>query len=154
MVASPDAVGGKGVNLQRTTAWLAISLLVVSALAACARSEEETPQTVTCELRFVGAVRGGPSGNLALRGDLALRIHGSGRVSGTLSSRGGTRATAAGEADGRAINLVFDLGGGRLMYAVGASRDDIRDCNSEIGGPLVGPGRGANGDWEAAPAAG
>jgi len=75
-----------------------------------------------------------------------------GSLSGSLRpDDGGTEISVAGQNTGRAMNLAFDLGNGqdadRYMFGVGTAWQNVTECNSPMGGPLVGPLPGNSDDW-------
>jgi hypothetical protein len=105
------------------------------------------PTVQICNGQFEGTVYRGPSEGFTLMGDLELQIESSGSVSGVLANREGSEVNVVGQANGRAINLVFNLANGQRVFAVGSLEKDIRDCQGVAGGPLVGPQPGDSGDW-------
>jgi hypothetical protein len=80
------------------------------------------PAKRRCLLNFEATVRQGPSTGLDLRGVLELNIEPSGSINhAVITRRDGSRVPVVGQANGRAINLVFQLDGGRKIYGVGTA---------------------------------
>jgi hypothetical protein len=101
-----------------------------------------------CAMIFELAVRQGPSAGLIGRGILSVAVDPEGRVDGTFLLGSGRQAAVTGQATGRAISLIVDLGDGLVIYGVGAADNNIASCQIEhMGGPLVGPQPGDSGDW-------
>jgi hypothetical protein len=89
----------------------------------------------------------GPDAGLSLSGDLILAADRTGTVIGQLVHTDGTIISITGQATGRALNLIFDLGERGLVFGVGTGQQPISACSGVIGGPLVGPRSGDSGDW-------
>lgn len=101
-----------------------------------------------CLLLFEVTVREGPAKGRGVVGTLALAVDPSGAVAGELLRPHGGRNRFVGQATGRAVNLLIDLGNGQILYGVGTADSDVRACRiGDLGGPLVGPGPGDAGDW-------
>ena len=107
------------------------------------------PGPVHCEVNFEATVRQGPSSGVALAGILDFKVDASGDLGGKLRGPDGSEIPAAGQVDGRAIHLVFDLGDEQTVFGVGAARGEITNdtCGLALGGPFVGPQPGDMGDW-------
>ena len=106
-------------------------------------------EALHCEFEFDATVHQGPSAGLALIGILQFDLDTTGGLTGTFALEDGSEALVAGQVNGRAVNLIFDLGDQRYIYGVGTSLYNVRDedCGGELGGPLVGPEPGDSGDW-------
>jgi hypothetical protein len=101
-----------------------------------------------CVVPFEATVRLGPSAGLALQGVLTLQIEPDGRIdTGTFALADGSTIQVIGQANGRAINLFFDLEDGAFIAGVGTAQYDIRECRGAMGGPFTGPLPGDLGDW-------
>lgn len=126
--------------------YLLVSAMFLMGLVAC-NSATSTPSSISCTIDFEATVHQGPDAGLSLVGDLALQIESSGALSGALSQQDGSQVPVSGQAQGQAINLVFDLGSEQYIFGVGSLQYDIRECKGAIGGPFTGPQPGDNGDW-------
>lgn len=105
-----------------------------------------------CRTRFEAVVRRGPSAGLVLRGVLELLVERSGGINeGALTFQDGTRAPVVGQANGRAINLLFRLAAGRTLIGVGTLENDILTCRGAGGGIFTGPLAADVGDWALLP---
>ncbi len=134
-------------DMRRTVGVLS-ALLVVGLITACGGSVGGGEGAATCRGEFEATVHQGPNAGLELIGELEMNIEETGSVSGTLIGEDG-EVPVVGQADGRAINLVFDLGDGRKVFGVGAAEEDLRECEGDFGGPLEGPDSGDLGGWRA-----
>jgi hypothetical protein len=76
-----------------------------------------------------------------------VRIESSGELTGTLAQPDGVQLPVSGQADGRALNLLFDLGNGQHVFGAGTTQFDLRECRGAGGGPFSGPMTGDIGDW-------
>jgi hypothetical protein len=132
---------------------LFILLLTVSLTgcgSAAASSMRSGPDTLHETGPFDATVDRGPDAGQAYADVLHLRIsRPSGRVAGTLTRKGTTISTVAGNETGGAINLLFRLGPGRHLFGVGTAVYFRSNHRIELGGPFVGPRRGDSGGWAA-----
>ncbi|MBX3083684.1 MAG: hypothetical protein KF716_18770 [Anaerolineae bacterium] len=107
----------------------------------------------SCTLEYFRAdVAQGPNKGLSLLGKLKLDIDSNGGVTGALTpDGGGADIKVAGQVNGRAINLAFEVAQAdqptRYIFGVGSAWNDVKDCNSVLGGPFAGPDSGDLGDW-------
>lgn len=100
-----------------------------------------------CSGQFTGTVRIGPDAGFVLSGKLTIRIDEKGVIEGMLVRENAAAVRTGGQANGRAINLIFHLPDEKIMFGVGTLENDIRECRGAVGGPLVGPAEGDIGDW-------
>lgn len=124
------------------------------ALLAGLFSISEAAAAPGCTGPFEATVHQGPDTGLALVGNLTFHDDGSGGLTGTLVLGDGSEVAVVGQANGRAINLLFALGPGLEgphIYGVGTASHNIRECTGDVGGPLVGPQPGSSGDWAFCP---
>jgi len=84
---------------------------------------------------------------MSLQGNLHLHIDQDGSVTGVLKQAKGPDIHSVGQANGRAINLIFDLGQNHLIYGVGTLQNPIQMCKGSVGGPFVGPAEKDTGSW-------
>lgn len=86
---------------------------------------------------------------MALRGVLDFAVDEGGGLHGALMQDDGSQIAAAGQVDGLAIHLVFDLGEEQTVFGVGTARAAITNdtCGLALGGPFAGPAPGDMGDW-------
>lgn len=131
---------------------------------AAPRSQVSTPvppaegEPLVCGFAFEATVRQGPSGGTTYRGGLKLAVDPTGGVTGWLGVPDPNVATpasvedvewvaVAGQARGRAINLLFQVSEDHYVYGVGTLEQPITACEGRLGGPFVGPQPGDAGDW-------
>jgi hypothetical protein len=130
---------------------LGVGGVAAALVGATGRSVARAQDSATgelCLIPFEMAVRQGPSAGTKFSGVLAVKTDQEGRVDGTFVAGGGALATVAGQATGRAVTLVFDLGQNGVVYGVGGGDADFSSCRMRsLGGPLVGPLPGDAGDW-------
>jgi hypothetical protein len=113
----------------------------------------QTSAGVACALPFEATVRQGPSTGTALVGTLNFTVDADGGITGTLAQDGQPDILVVGQAQGRAINLAFDLSTadtpGVFIFGVGTAIDPVDSelCGTALGGPFVGPAEGDSGDW-------
>lgn len=121
--------------------------------AAVGRGE---PGPVHCMIDFEATVRQGPSSGVALRGIFDFKVDEAGVLYGKLMQADQSEIQAAGQVNGRAVNLVFELGEDQLVFGVGTAKVRITNdtCGLALGGPFVGPAPGDAGDWLAKPVGG
>ena len=99
----------------------------------------QTGSHILCTFKqFSAVVYQGTDRGLSVQGQLTLQMNKIGSLTGTLKQTNGPDVTVVGQTNGRAINLIFDLGQGRLLFDVGTLQQDI-PCGGAAGGPLVGP---------------
>jgi hypothetical protein len=147
------------------------ALAVVVAVLAVVGAERGTARPAVaqapsrCSAPFDATVYSGGGTGYTLRGTLDLEIGPSGGVSGQLTRAAGAagpeggpaggRGVGAegevvpvvGQAVGRSLSLVFDVGAAGVVVAVGAGTNDIGECRGFVGGTIAGPGLGDSGDW-------
>lgn len=99
-------------------------------------------------VQFKAAVYAGPDTGVSMQGNLNLHVDDSGSVNGVLKQAKQADIQAVGQANGRAIHLIFDLGQARLIYGVGTLQNPIQMCKGAVGGPLVGPNERDSGSWQ------
>jgi hypothetical protein len=107
------------------------------------------PGPVHCMIDFEATVRQGPSSGVALRGIFDFKVDATGTLYGKLVQEQGGEILAAGQVNGRAVNLVFSLGEDQTVFGVGTAKVKITNdtCGLELGGPFVGPAPADSGDW-------
>jgi hypothetical protein len=107
------------------------------------------PGPVHCLIDFEATVRQGPSSGVALIGVFDFKVDEEGTLYGKLMQGDGGEILAAGQVNGRAINLVFALGEEQHVFGVGTAKAKITNdtCGLVLGGPFVGPAPGDAGDW-------
>lgn len=107
------------------------------------------PGPVHCLIDFEATVRQGPSSGVALLGVLDFKVDGAGVLYGKLMQKDGGELLVAGQVEGRAVHLVFDLGDEQNVFGVGTAKAQITNdtCGLALGGPFVGPAAGDSGDW-------
>ncbi len=126
--------------------FLFILLPTLLLLSACVRPSATT--SPACVLAFEGTIRNGPNADLSLTGNLGFMVYGeSSGLTGTLKLEDGKEIPVTGQATGRAINLILDLGSDSLIYATGTAQNAMNYCQGSAGGSLVGPLPGDSGDW-------
>lgn len=104
-------------------------------------------ETINCTGDFEATIYQGPSAGLSLVGPLSLQVDATGNLTGKLAANNGALIEVTGQAIGRSINLVFNLGEDKRIFGVGSLENDIRDCKGLSGGPFTGPEPGDSGDW-------
>jgi hypothetical protein len=52
-----------------------------------------------------------------------------------------------GQANGRAVNLIFRLEGEQYLFGTGTSTEPLYTCSGVLGGGFTGPQLGDSGDW-------
>jgi hypothetical protein len=119
---------------------------IVLGLTACGPASAVT-EAVKCSGDFEATVYQGPSAGLSLIGPLSLQVDATGNLTGALTASDGTLVEVTGQAIGRSINLVFNLGQDKRIFGVGSLENDIRGCKGVAGGPFTGPKPGDSGDW-------
>ena len=107
------------------------------------------PGPVHCMIDFEATVRQGPSSGVALRGIFDFKVDATGTLYGKLVQEQGGEILAAGQVNGRAVNLVFSLGEDQTVFGVGTAKAKVTNdtCGLELGGPFVGPAPADSGDW-------
>lgn len=104
------------------------------------------PPTV-CRSAFEATVHQGPSAGLTLTGTLSIVVKQDGRLDGQLTLADGGHIATVGQANSRAINLMFTTPDGHSIFGVGTAAQPISRCEGLFGGPFVGPLPGDSGDW-------
>lgn len=104
---------------------------------------------VHCLIDFEATVRQGPSSGVTLLGVLDFKVDEAGVLYGKLMQKDGSELLVAGQVEGRAVHLVFDLGDEQNVFGVGTAKVRITNdtCGLALGGPFVGPAPGDAGDW-------
>lgn len=107
------------------------------------------PGPAVCAFGFEATVRQGPDAGHALAGTLLVAIEAHGAIDhGALLSPTAAPVPVVGQVTGRAVNLLFTLGAGQVIYGVGTAQHPVAGCQpGALGGPLVGPAPGDSGDW-------
>jgi hypothetical protein len=108
---------------------------------------------ISCSLPFEATVYAGPSTGTSLNGTFSFSFDPDGGITGTLAQEGQPDILVIGQAQGRSINLAFDLSTaenpGMFIFGVGTAIDPVDSelCGTISGGPFVGPMPGDSGDW-------
>ncbi len=144
----------KGKQFMRKKGLLLIAI-VVGVRLGLLYAVSAAPASATCTVtRFEATVRDGKSTGTTYSGRLTLDADVDGGLTGVLApSDGSASIRVVGQADGRSINLAFDLGtdntGGNQQYlfAVGTLWNPFGQCSGAMGGPFVGPLDGDSGEW-------
>lgn len=125
---------------------LALCAVFGSVFVAAAQDDAAEP---ACSLPFEATVLSGPDAELALIGTLDLDVDETGSASGLLTTDDGLEVPVVGQINGRAINLVFDLGDDVYIFGLGTSVEPIgaESCGGSLGGPFVGPALDDTGTW-------
>jgi hypothetical protein len=113
-------------------------------------SVQAQDDTIACSMEFEATVYHGPSEGLSVLGTLEMEIDETGSLTGTMTSEDGSLVLpVVGQANGRAVNMAFNLGEGVYIFGIGTAVNDTagEDCGGVLGGPLVGPNPGDSGDW-------
>lgn len=122
--------------------WLVVSVL----LTACQPGFAPT-RTVACNTQFEATVHHGPNAGLSVTGTLLFFLDHSGEVSGVVVTGDGREIPTSGQANGRAINLTFQLDEQQYLFGVGSAENPINTCTGYWGGSFTGPASGDSGDW-------
>src|SRR3954471_8700775 len=93
----------------------------------------------TCTTNFEATVYQGPSAGTKLTGDFNLRISSIGELSGVLHTADDKDVTVTGQANGHALNLVFNVGDQQYIFGSGAAQLPVYECASVWGGGFTGP---------------
>ena len=127
---------------------LTILFVLISLLAVILAAQSANAQgSYECTGDFEATVHQGVDAGWSLVGELTLSVDDSGAAEGVLTLQDGQTVVAAGQVNGRAINLVFTVSENTYIFGVGTSLNDFSTCDSIVGGPLVGPNPGDSGDW-------
>lgn len=132
--------------MRRTLLSVISLIVVVLGLTACGAASSVT-EAVKCTGDFEATVYQGPSAGLSLIGPLSLQVDATGNLTGSLTASDGALVEVTGQAIGRSINLVFNLGQDQRIFGVGSLENDIHGCKGLAGGPFTGPKPGDSGDW-------
>jgi hypothetical protein len=151
--------------LRKLFSFAGILSLAISTFAAANGAGPATAASLSaqsCRAAFEVSLEEGPSAPLTVAGFLNIQIEPDGSFTGTLSREDaslvvsgkadfGKSLNVVGQANGRSISMVVDLGNGQHIFGVGASQNDLAACNGDfdgvMGGPAVGPQPGDHGDW-------
>ena len=121
-----------------------LTLLFLPVLAACVTSANDPKP---CILTLRAAIHQGPSTGVTLAGDLHFKAVGEQGFGGSLILESGLEIATSGQVQGHMVHLVFDLGEGNQIYAVGTSQNPYIACQGSAGGQISGPQPGDSGDW-------
>jgi hypothetical protein len=134
---------------RRGLAVLLATTITMNGLPALAGIAHARAKPLHYEGPFVAQIYRGPDSGLRVAGALTLSIsRSSGHATGTVVRVSGSVVRVQGRVRGGAINLAFNLGGGKYLFAVGAAFPEPRLHKVVMGGPLVGPRRADSGDWQ------
>jgi hypothetical protein len=122
-------------------------LIAVLVTAGCGGNGAGVTNTAACSLDFEATVHFGPSAGRSFSGRLDVQLESSGELSGTLTQPDGVQLPVSGQANGRALNLLFDLGNSGYVFGAGTTQFNLDDCRGVGGGPFSGPLPGDIGDW-------
>lgn len=130
---------------------LVISVGGVFTYQATRPSQAQANPTCVSQAFEVDVVQG-PDKGLALDGSLTLSLAPDGSLTGTFTPEKGAAVQVVGQATGRAINLVFDLGKDKTaamkyIFGVGTAVNDLKTCDGRVGGMFVGPQNEDSGYW-------
>jgi hypothetical protein len=131
---------------------LGAGLLGLSGSKAMAQeATPEIPADAPVVLPFDVAIRQGPNAGTELLGYLALITDETGSTAGAFITEDEQTLAVVGQITGRAVNLMFTPAEGQPIFGVGTSAVDLVTSHgavyTAVGGPLVGPEAGDNGDW-------
>lgn len=124
---------------------LLFTLLALS-LAACQPGLLPVT-TINCSSDFEATVYQGPSQGLALIGKLTFNLDSTGDLRGWLRTDDGQELKVVGQAHGRAISLMFNVGSQQYVFGTGTGEYAIHSCSGVWGGGFTGPTPGDSGDW-------
>ena len=133
-----------------------VLLLILTACQPGASQPPSVAQTTApaaaartaCEVRdFEATVLQGKNAGLSLQGTLILQADATGRLITRLTPKTGNATQGSGQVNGRAINLFFDLGGGKNIFGTGTLDHDFAECKGVLGGTFAGPDRADTGTW-------
>jgi hypothetical protein len=101
--------------------WLILLALVLAGCGSTnSSSASPTTSTLTCTFnQFQATVHQGPDRGLSMQDQLILQANQAGSLTGMLKQTSEADVAVTGQANGRAINLIFDLGENRLLFGVG-----------------------------------
>jgi hypothetical protein len=127
--------------------WLVLlGTLLALFLAACQPGIVPVA-TVNCTSDFEATVHQGPNQGLALIGKLTFNLDSTGDLRGWLQTDDGQELKAVGQAQGRAISLMFNAGSQQYIFGTGTGEYPIHNCSGVWGGGFTGPTLGDSGDW-------
>lgn len=133
--------------MHRTLSSVISLIIMLLGLTACGPASAVT-EAIKCTGDFEATVYQGPSAGVSLIGPLALQVDATGNLTGSLTATDGALIEVTGQAIGRSINLVFNLGEDKRIFGVGSLENDIHGCKGVGGGPFTGPMPGDSGDWK------
>ncbi len=123
---------------------VALALVALGLMTTAAQSSADAAYACTGD--FQAGITQGPDANFSVDGTLDLTV--ADRVAtGTVTLKSGGTVNVTGQVDGQALNLAFEIAGGKYIFGVGTSTDDFANCTGVAGGPLAGPQPGDLGDW-------
>lgn len=135
---------------QQTHLFSIVWIILTALLATACQPQIVAVDAVTCFSDFEATVQQGPSAGLTVQGKLYFTLDHSGALSGAVANNDGTAIPVVGQANGRAINLTFQVGEQKFLFGVGAAEQPIYQCSGYWGGGFTGPEPGDSGDWLAA----
>ena len=127
--------------------WLLIVSVIVGAMATTLQAHEGEHE---CAMDFEATVWQGPSAGMTFVGELTFLFDETGAVEGNFVGLEGESVPVAGQINGRAVNLIFNLGEDRYLFGVGTAWSPVEgeNCGDVLGGPFTGPEAGDSGDWK------
>ncbi len=139
-------VYGRDIILKATQGFVVIAAAALFLVAS--RPSVAVAQTsAICTFPFYAQVFQGPNTGMVLQGNVTLSIEPSGYAGGILTEDNGTVGGLAGQATGRALSILVDVGSDHFA-AIGVADGDVRDCGfTRIFGSLVGPAIDDSGSW-------
>lgn len=123
-----------------------VAAVCVLILTACQPGLAPTA-AVTCLSQFEATVHHGPNAGLAVTGKLLFTLDHAGALTGGIATADGSEIPVVGQANGRAINLTFQLDEQQYLFGVGSAENPITTCTGYWGGSFTGPASGDSGDW-------
>ncbi len=109
-----------------------------------------------CQMPLRVTLRQGPDSGLVLFGVVGMNFDKHGGATGVFSVVAPAdhmgEIPMFGQINGRAVSLMFNVSDKEQIYGVGTSQEPVTsNCNTNWGGPVVGPGDGDTGDWACTP---
>ena len=133
-----------------------IAVGVTGLNTARARADDATPDSAsatavaTCDYTITAHISAGPSASTVIEGRLVIPIEESGAIESAQFIRAdGATFDAIGQATGRALDLLVDLGDGSAFELHGTAKRDLTLCRGKILGGVYGPELGDVGMWQA-----